>query len=191
LSYYYGTAVHRAQIDLEEKNRQLDELSRTDPLTELSNRREAVAILEYECARSLRASDRFAIALVDIDHFKSINDDYGHDTGDRVLRELALLLRSSLRAQDSIARWGGEEFLMILPQTGTDGARTVAEKVRQAVAERIHQCGDASFSVTVTIGIAIYDHDASLEQVIRDADESLYRGKDCGRNQVCCSWDQS
>ena len=190
LSYYYGTAVRKAQIDLEEKNRQLDELARTDPLTGLANRRESTTILEYESARSLRASDGFAVALIDIDYFKSINDEYGHDAGDLVLADLAQLLRSSLRAQDSVARWGGEEFLLILPQTRGEGAAVVSEKVRSAVENHSFALSSGEIHVTATVGVAIYDAASGIEAAVRAADESLYQGKQRGRNCVCHAWDQ-
>lgn len=188
LSYYYGTAVRRAQIDLEEKNARLDALARTDHLTGLPNRREALALIEWERVRSARTGEVFAIAIIDVDHFKRINDDHGHACGDLALQRVAEALRHSLRAQDSIARWGGEEFLLILPRTDRDGAMVAAEKARSCIGSTDIQLAEAVVRVTVTIGVSIVAPGSDVTEVLKRADRALYDGKDAGRDRVQFSW---
>lgn len=184
LSYYYGTAVRRAQIDLEAKNSELDALARTDPLTGLANRREGLARMEWERVRSARSRDTFGIAVVDIDYFKRVNDEYGHDCGDLALKLVSGVLRGSLRAQDTVARWGGEEFLVILPGTDLEGATVAAQKARSTVAATDISFDETTIRVTVTIGVAVFDHSVELDEVLRSADRALYEGKDRGRDRV-------
>ena len=122
--------------------------------------------------------------MLDIDHFKNVNDTYGHECGDKVLVRVSQELKKTLRAQDLPTRWGGEEFICLLPETDVDGARHVAEKIRTAIEAHCYECRGVSVSVTVTLGISIYDGSCSLEECIRRADDALYKGKKQGRNQV-------
>jgi diguanylate cyclase (GGDEF)-like protein len=184
LSYYYGTAVRRAQLDLEAKNSELDSLARTDPLTGLPNRREGLARMEWERIRSTRSRDVFGIAVVDIDYFKRVNDEHGHHCGDRALERVASVLRGSLRAQDSVARWGGEEFLILLPGTNLEGVRVAAEKARAAVAETDIPLEGTTIRVSVSVGVAAFDHSVELDEVLKNADRALYRAKELGRDRV-------
>ncbi len=177
LSYYYGRVVKLAQIALEAKNQELHEIARTDALTGLPNRREASHLLEMEVTRSTRSTEPFALVLADVDHFKKVNDELGHDAGDEVLKRIASILRRALRAQDTVARWGGEEFLCILPQTDDAGAVVAAEKARAAVE------ADAN-GITITLGISVYASGRGIGDLLKDADVALYKGKEYGRNRV-------
>ena len=121
---------------------------------------------------------------MDIDHFKKINDTYGHARGDKVLTRVSRGLQKALRAQDIPARWGGEEFICLLPETGLDGALCAAEKIRAETESLGHAGSDTGVSITVTIGVCIYDGSCAIETCIRRADDALYKGKNQGRNQV-------
>lgn len=173
-----------ALLELERAQVALEALARSDALTELPNRRAMTERLEAEQLRGQRSSTTFAVVLADIDHFKGINDRHGHDAGDIVLREIAVRLRSDLRAQDQAGRWGGEEFLILLPDTDLDGARVVAEKVRSLIAAAPVSLGSTSVSVSVTQGVAVSDGREPLVSLLKRADMALYRGKAAGRNCV-------
>ena len=134
--------------------------------------------------RFKRTTKPFAFILLDIDYFKKVNDTHGHDWGDMVLKGVAQGLKKSLRNQDVVARWGGEEFVCLLPETELSGAGNVAEKMRLAIEATGHECGKNSVSVTITLGVYIYNGSCSIEECIRRADEALYQGKKQGRNQV-------
>jgi diguanylate cyclase len=146
ISVYFRSA----SLDAEQR---MAELAMTDALTRLPNRRHLRALLEQEAVRYTRSGRVFSIVFSDIDGFKQINDSRGHDRGDLVLRELAQLLRSALREQDQVARWGGEEFLFLLPETDCRGAKAIAEKLRGAV-ERMVLPSSPPVSTTMTFGIA-------------------------------------
>jgi diguanylate cyclase (GGDEF)-like protein len=156
----------------------------TDKLTGLRNRRSLLAIADYELTRSRRNGRRFAFIIGDLDHFKSINDRYGHATGDAVLQEIARRLESSVRAQDQVARWGGEEFVIFVPETDGDGAEILAEKLRRAVADQAVATPDGSIPVSMTLGLAGGGKGADITAVLNTADAALYEGKNAGRNCV-------
>lgn len=177
----------RAQRELIEKNRELALLSTTDSLTGLCNRRQVESILQLEWARSRRTQERFSVAMIDIDHFKDVNDEYGHPGGDRVLVSLAGILAGRVRESDGVGRVGGEEFLAVLGQNDAAGATVFAESVRAAVEDMKVECEDGrSVSVTVSVGVA--SGSGRLESptpVIAQADRALYQAKRSGRNRVC------
>jgi len=179
---YFGYIAMAA----ERANRTLLRLAETDPLTGLSNRRG----LQKQLRRRLPAPGRQALGgvlILDIDHFKSINDRYGHESGDAILATFAARVRATLRATDLIARWGGEEFLIVLPGAGPQELLPVAERVRAAVAEEPFPHRSGALTVTVSIGAAMMGLDAaSFEEATRQADAALYRAKARGRNRVCC-----
>ena len=163
----------------------VENLAATDGLTGLFNRRYLEGALERELARADRSSSGLALLLLDIDHFKSFNDTYGHAMGDLVLKKVATTLQRCLRQADVLARFGGEEFVVLLPQVGARGAMESAERIR-ATLERsgIHPGGPRQ-RVTVSIGLAMFpDHADSSESLLRAADEALYRAKDAGRNRI-------
>lgn len=170
--------------DLEQKNDELDRMSTTDYLTGLSNRRYMMERLKEEEARSSRGGIPMAILMCDIDRFKRVNDTYGHEFGDLVIREVTGIICDNTREYDVLSRWGGEEFLLLLPETNLDGAVSVAEKIRKAVERKTITSGKSEYNVTLTIGAALYDHSVSISDNINNADEALYEGKDAGRNKT-------
>ena len=175
--------ITRAHGELEAAHRQLEELARTDALTGLANRREVEERLREEVLRSDRSRRELSLLMLDVDHFKQVNDRHGHETGDQVLQHLAAILRDSTRALDLVGRWGGEEFVVVLPETPPEGARVVAESIRQTLRRRPCRVGGAELPVTVTIGLAAYRGEGSAE-LLRRADEALYAGKHAGRDRV-------
>ncbi len=165
-------------------NEQLEEYAIKDTLTKLYNRRMILAKFDEEISRCKRNKEVFSIILLDIDHFKNINDNYGHNFGDEVLTVFANVLTSSKRLQDLVARWGGEEFLLILPETDIKGALIVADRIRQQVSECEYLSSDGVIHITATFGVAEFNQEDSSEKIIKKADYALYFGKNHGRNQV-------
>jgi diguanylate cyclase (GGDEF)-like protein len=156
----------------------------TDALTRLPNRRRMRELLEAERVRCARDGRPFAVVLGDIDGFKLINDTRGHDCGDHVLAEVAGVLRGVLRGQDAIARWGGEEFLFLLPDTDLRGAAIVAEKLRAALESACLTFAERRVPVAMTFGVAVCTRGTSVQDAIGRADRALYVGKHAGKNQV-------
>lgn len=173
----------RSARALAEAKRRVEELARTDPLTGLANRRHALERLAQEALRTERGAGPFALVLGDVDRFKSVNDRHGHECGDRVLASVAGVLAKTLRTLDLAARWGGEEFLMILPGTGRDGAVRAAEKVREGIAANPVSWEEQRLQVTATFGVAVCE-DGDVDVCLRLADAALYQGKEEGRNRV-------
>ena len=167
----------------------LSELSVRDSLTGLYNNGEFYRVLEAEIARSLRYHHAFSVLMLDLDHFKRINDNFGHPAGDAALRRLATILTSMLRPVDCIARYGGEEFAIILPETPLSGALQVAERLRAAIAETSIDVGiEKTVGVTVSIGIAAFpDHARSGRELVALADRALYEAKRTGRDRACAA----
>jgi len=157
----------------------------TDPLTGLGNRRLMVPQLDGEVSRARRHGNALSVLMADLDYFKRVNDNHGHDAGDAVLREFAGRLRRLLRREDRAARWGGEEFLILLTETGSDEARTVAEKIRRATADQPFEVNGVSLTITVSIGVATHTCDDDTDALIKRADIALYEAKQSGRNRVC------
>lgn len=176
-----------AQRELTEKNLELERLSRTDPLTGLANRRELNRVLDVEFKRSRRYGLSFAVAIADIDFFKSVNDEHGHPVGDLVLKRVADSMREIVRETDCGGRFGGEEFLAILGTNDDEGARVFAERWRRAVEGiKVELDGGETVTVTISIGIASWDPKyLSTQPMIEMADAALYRAKESGRNRVC------
>lgn len=163
------------------------ELSNTDPLTGIANRRQLYVRLEQELSRSLRFGDELSVLMVDLDLFKSVNDAFGHSTGDSVLRGVALTLLRNVRKVDLVARYGGEEFCVVLPRITKLEALEVAEKLRRAVASAplAGPNGQPSLRQTISLGVASFGVDATdLAQLIEKADAALYEAKREGRNRV-------
>ncbi|MEN8221618.1 MAG: two-component regulator propeller domain-containing protein [Acidobacteriota bacterium] len=167
-------------------HQKLEEAAIKDPLTGLHNRRKMIEVLETELVRAERTKQPFCIVMCDIDHFKKFNDTYGHDCGDYVLVEISRLIRSTIRKQDFVGRWGGEEFLLLYPETSLDGGKTVAEKVRSVIDNTIFIYKGAALKITMTFGVAIHSGNKSIDDVINEADDALYEGKKGGRNRVVC-----
>ncbi len=178
------------QLALAVGNLKLQESLRTgaerDPLTELYNRRHLEISLQRELARAQRHGYAVSAAMLDVDHFKDFNDTNGHEAGDAVLREVAQVLKRHTRAEDIACRWGGEEFLLVLPGCAVDDAYAKAEAIREAIAQlRVFCRGNALPRVTASLGIACYPVDGErMEDLINAADAALYHAKAAGRDRV-------
>jgi diguanylate cyclase (GGDEF)-like protein len=156
-----------------------------DGLTGLANRRRSESALDEEIVRASRLNSDLTVAILDIDHFKEVNDRYGHAAGDSVLKELALVLNQSLREIDTAGRWGGEEFALILPGTDIAGGARLCERIRQTLADRRVPIEDGTtVSITASFGVAGFASTGSRERLLAAADEALYRAKRAGRNRV-------
>ena len=173
--------------DMTERKRMEDELKQhatVDPLTGAFNRRHGHACIAVEFARRARSGRPFAVLMIDIDKFKAINDAYGHDVGDAVLCAMVLVCKTDLRAVDILARWGGEEFLILLPDADAEAAAVIAERFRETVAAmRVPVGVNTSINFTISIGVAVPQND-DLHDLLRRADVALYAAKAGGRNRV-------
>ncbi len=169
---------------LQGEKEKLEEIAYTDPLTGLYNRRfffeEAKKL--YELAK--RHNEPFSIIMMDVDNFKRVNDEYGHDVGDMVLKKLAEVIKNSVRASDIAARFGGEEFIIALPKTDEEGAVLVAERIRQEFKKSKVVVDSLEVRTTVSVGVSTYRGDQTLDQLIKEADEALYRAKKTGKDKV-------
>ena len=171
--------------EMEEK---LQELARTDPLTALANRRSIIEAIETEFLRSKRFGSDTAVLMIDIDHFKRINDTHGHEAGDRALVALARSLKTIARVTDLVARFGGEEFVVLLVGTDLSGAVDMAERIREAVAQIVLTSPSGDFRLTVSIGVApLLNEDDEWSDTMSRADRAMYRAKNLGRNRVVAS----
>lgn len=178
LSYYYEAG--REQVEA-----RLQRLASTDPLTGLSNRGAMQDALQRKCLEAEREGSQFSVALIDFDRFKQINDQHGHEAGDWVLVTFAQLLQQRLRGSDLPARWGGEEFLILLSGTGPDNARHVMEKLRVATAELVVDTGSQALQSTISVGLSSFPEDAGeLNELLAVADRRLYLAKAAGRDRV-------
>lgn len=177
--------ISQAHEALIEKNRELHLLSITDGLTNLFNRKHLMDLFDMEMARTRRYRIPFSVMIADIDHFKKINDTYGHLAGDAVLRRIADSLRHVVRECDHVGRYGGEEFLIILPSSDADGAMQMARRIREQICqERFYNDGN-ELSMTISVGVAqCTDGEDSVEAILSRADTALYQAKANGRNQV-------
>jgi diguanylate cyclase (GGDEF)-like protein len=185
--------IKRLQDELRVKNETLARLSTTDAVTGLRTRRYVSEVLSIEFLRSRRYESPLSVLMADLDHFKRINDEYGHPTGDAVLRGVSSLLLSSVRATDVAGRYGGEEIMVIVAQNEPDGVVTLAERWRADVeAARFESADGREVSLTISIGVASFDAAmSSPEDLVAAADVALYRAKDAGRNQVCQDGDDA
>ncbi len=175
LKYYYSNKV----------NKLLEELSRRDPLTKLDNRRAVIEKLEFELKKSKRTGEKKVIGICDIDDFKRVNDTYGHNAGDDVLKGVSNILRENLREVDIKGRWGGEEFIVVLNNTSIEDGKRVFEKLKDNVSSMNFHCEGKRFSITITCGICeISDFSKTINEYIDCADKLLYYGKKAGKNRV-------
>jgi len=172
------------QTQLKHLNTALALASLTDPLTSLANRRAMLEQLERAAEAVSKGGPGFAVAMIDIDHFKRINDSFGHALGDVTLRALSETLRATLRAGDFTARWGGEEFLVLIAGADAETVRGYCEHVRAAVEELRIEHNGKRVRLTISIGVAFHERVLSYEDTIRDADRALYAAKSYGRNTV-------
>ena len=170
--------------ELQLANQRLEELASIDPLTAVSNRRHFLELARPEISRAKRQGLPLAVVMLDIDFFKSINDRFGHETGDKVLVALAATIRGALRGGDIFARLGGEEFVLMLPGQGFPEAGQLAERLRELVAQ--NEVPESGAHITISAGVAGLENDSDeIDDLLRRADEALYRAKSEGRNRVC------
>lgn len=191
LVYRIGSLLSRLErevadrtSELSEANEELARNARVDPLTGILNRRGFEAEAEAEIKRFFRNGRPFAVVLADIDGFGEINESRGPTCGDLVLNRIAHTLASHIREVDRLARWGGGEFILVLPETELEGAAIAAEKLRERVAGERYFVDGARFSVTMTFGIAVHRKGETLGTTVARADTALYHGKQRGRNRV-------
>jgi diguanylate cyclase (GGDEF)-like protein len=164
----------------------LEDQATTDELTGLPNRRLLMTQLKREMANASRAAQPLSLLMIDLDHFKQVNDKCGHDVGDAVLKQTVGFIRQALREGDLAGRLGGEEFAVILPQTGVEAAREVAERLRRIVEQAAMPAGVEECDVTISVGVATNEeNNEDLEGLIKRADEAMYEAKSRGRNTVC------
>jgi len=178
--------IKSLQDELKLSNELLKQLSNTDPLTHLYNRRYMMEMLEKELQRAERKGTPLSLIMMDIDHFKKVNDQYGHQSGDKVLQAIAKLATMGMRSYDFAARYGGEEFVLVMPETAHDDAMTIAERLRFRIQAHSFTGPIRSLKTTISMGVATYPTPfiASIDDLIREADEALYRAKANGRNRV-------
>jgi diguanylate cyclase (GGDEF)-like protein len=167
--------------DMEEEAKTLERLATTDPLTKVYNRLKLNELLAFEVKKAERYELPLSLIMLDIDHFKDINDTYGHDIGDEVLVKLCEIITSHIRDTDVFARWGGEEFMIMLPNTNTEGAEIMAENLRKIVEES--EFGKAG-KITASFGIAVYKTNSNMRDMLKRVDDALYSAKRGGRNMV-------
>jgi diguanylate cyclase (GGDEF)-like protein len=167
--------------------KQLQTQADLDGLTNLFNRRYFFEVLEREVERSRRYQNELCCVMLDLDHFKSVNDTFGHTGGDLVLKELARMIRANIRTSDTAARYGGEEFIIMMPQTSLENARAAAEKLRQQVAAIAVDTPKGKITVTASFGVSSIDNrlaESAVDEIVRRADGALYEAKANGRNCV-------
>jgi len=170
---------------LEGKLKELSKEVKTDFLTNIANKKAVTEELKKQEAIYQRYGTNYSVVFFDIDHFKNINDTYGHDAGDVILKSLGLLFKRYARDIDLIGRFGGEEFVAILPNTDKEGAYKFAEKVRQIIEKTKFMYKNTRINVTVSGGVASRNETNSAEETLKLADEKLYKAKKSGRNKIC------
>ncbi|NLK03267.1 MAG: diguanylate cyclase [Clostridiales bacterium] len=176
--------IRRKNLKLKEAYNQLKIVAKTDPLTGLINRREIMERIEHEMARYERSNISFTLIIGDIDYFKKVNDTYGHECGDKVLASFSKIFKNNTRKQDSISRWGGEEFLLLLPDTNQDQGYLLAEKLRTIIERTGFYKDSVKIQLTITFGVSTIRAGQTVNELISEADEALYEGKRRGRNCV-------
>jgi diguanylate cyclase (GGDEF)-like protein len=184
LSGFYEYSRQLSFQKLNELSKEFEMLATLDPLTQVLNRRGMLDRIDYEVSRSLRDKKVLSFLLVDVDYFKQINDQHGHEMGDIVLMSLCDLFKKTVRSQDSIARWGGEEFLFLLPDTDLKQASQLAEKIRKRTEKEVFKSQGDQLSISISIGVAQVEDYGHARDTIHKTDERLYAAKEQGRNRV-------
>ena len=182
ISLIFPALVGYRLIDNQERlNDRIKKLSEEDYLTKLNNRRKIHEVIENESTRSKRYNSTFAVILLDIDNFKTTNDSFGHNAGDKVLVQISEIILKTIRESDIASRWGGEEFLIFCPHTNVDGAFSLAEKLRSSIEKSEFE--GAGYK-TASLGVTHVEHGDTVQSVIQRADEALYSAKHSGKNMV-------
>ncbi len=185
--------LHTKQLQdqLKLQKQMMEKIATTDPLAQIPNVRFFQRRLEDEVNRTFRYKSPVNLVMIDIDHFKQINDTYGHPRGDTVIKELAANLQGAMRNVDLVARYGGEEFVVLLPQTDREGAALVAERVRERAEEHHFSGLPEDVRVTISVGVAHYDGQSEMksQDLVDAADQALYEAKKKGRNRVVLAWE--
>ncbi|MGQ8365443.1 diguanylate cyclase [Alteromonas sp. 1036] len=176
--------IQSRTLDLAKANMQLRLLATQDPLTGTYNRRGFYEVAKRAFSEFARAEKLFSLVLIDVDFFKDVNDSYGHEVGDKALVEIANDIKSSVRKQDVVARWGGEEFVILIPNASKEEAASVAEKLRMTIAGKSYLVNGVTINLTITCGVSCIDEKKSIDATLRHADALLYQGKQEGRNCV-------
>lgn len=190
LAFAGGMLFNKSKMDeLEEENRKLRDKASTDPLIGINNRRAIDDILAEQLLRAPFKGASVSVIMADVDHFKKINDTYGHQVGDEVLIEVAQRVREGMRSQDSVGRYGGEEFLMVLPGIGGTQAVLIAHRIRLLIAQESFDTSEGDISVTMSLGVSSTDFPnlVPAERLVNAADKALYQAKHEGRNRVVLS----
>ena len=181
LGHQFALALRRVNL-----YREIEKIAITDSLTDVHTRRHLMERLQEELSRSKARKIKMSVLMIDVDHFKSFNDQYGHLTGDQILRKMAQILKENIREIDIAGRFGGEEFCVLLPDTDRDGAQYAAERIRQATEKTAIEAYDNTVKATVSIGLATFPKDGqNIDELIEKADQALYQAKQSGRNRVC------
>jgi diguanylate cyclase (GGDEF)-like protein len=185
LLYQWLPEAVREWAKSQQRTRDLEKLAAIDPLTGISNRRQFESLARAELGRSQRYMRPLSLLMIDIDHFKQVNDRFGHEAGDRVLKFLANVLISAKRASDVVGRIGGEEFAILLPETSKEAALVIAERLRQLAQTCAPAIAGEKLDVTISIGVAAASiRTSGMETLCRQADQALYEAKRSGRNRV-------
>ena len=184
LSAFYEHSRQTSFNIVKDLSDKFEKQAQQDILTRLPNRRGIQQFIEFESARARRQKKPLSLILCDIDRFKRVNDQYGHDGGDVVLKHVSDLFKASIREQDGVARWGGEEFLFVLPDTEESNAVVLAEKVRETLATSPVELQQEKVVITASFGVAQIDFEQGLDKALTLADKALYKAKEKGRNKV-------
>lgn len=184
VTHYMGYTAYVRGTALIRRRKKAEELAHQDFLTGLHNRRSMFEQVQLNDNRRITNSDESTLIMIDLDHFKQVNDKYGHDHGDAILIWVSEILQNTIRETDIAARWGGEEFLVLLPQANKSDGLKIAESIKQAIANGALSYEGVNHKVTATMGVASYDVKTSFEKTLKFADEALYQGKQQGRNRI-------
>lgn len=183
--YYYESSQQLLYQYIRREKEKFEYASKRDPLTDLANRRELVERMKEEQRRQMRSQKTFTLILGDIDDFKNMNDTYGHDAGDHILKKVAQVLKDEVRGIDCPCRWGGEEFLIMLIETSIDNGKTVAERIRNKIEKNNFSFHGTPIPITMTFGLSQFQGvNDTLDSCIKRADKALYEGKRLGKNRV-------
>ena len=186
IAWFAASWIERARLVQFTLEKQLEREASTDALTGAYNRRSLIRLAQDELTRAERYGRPLSALMLDIDHFKKINDQFGHDVGDQAICQVAEVCSTTVRTSDRVGRWGGEEFVVLLPETALTDALVLAERLRLALADSQLACQGGPLSMTLSCGVAEWRSGMHWEELLKGADEALYEAKESGRNRVCC-----